>query len=191
MLKCSAIVLALLLTIQAGVLPVWASEETETVETENALLPEGTEEVFPEEETEELLPEEGTEEVFPEEETEESVGQEPDTEEGTSAGDSTELFMEEIPEEETTAPADDTAAAADDAFAVADDTAAAEKLKEELSKNGNGVTQYVNDEDQKIKTTVWVKGVTPPDISEFIKCDPLVAGAERNVYRPVSGAVPG
>lgn len=152
MLKCSAIVLALLLTIQAGVLPVWASEETETVETETA-----------------LLPEEGTEEVFPEEETEESVGQEPDTEEGTSAGDSTELSMEEIPEEEAAAAADDAFAAADDTAAAADDAFAAEKLKEELSKNGNEVTQYVNDEDQKIKTTVWVKGVTPPDISEFIK----------------------
>lgn len=38
-----------------------------------------------------------------------------------------------------------------------------DKIKEELSKNGNKVTQYVNDEDKKLKTIVWTKGVhTPP-----------------------------
>lgn len=46
---------------------------------------------------------------------------------------------------------------------------AAKKLQEEFSKNGNAVTQYVNDEDRKLKTTVWAKGITPPQMSEFQK----------------------
>lgn len=35
-------------------------------------------------------------------------------------------------------------------------------LKGELSKNGNIVTEYENDEDKKIKTVLWAKGVKPP-----------------------------
>lgn len=35
-------------------------------------------------------------------------------------------------------------------------------LKDELSKNGNVVTEYVNDEDNKTKTILWAKGIKPP-----------------------------
>lgn len=35
-------------------------------------------------------------------------------------------------------------------------------LKDELSKNGNVVTEYVNDEDKQTKTILWAKGITPP-----------------------------
>lgn len=36
------------------------------------------------------------------------------------------------------------------------------KIKEELSSKGNLVTQYINQEDNKLKTIVWVKGINPP-----------------------------
>lgn len=46
-----------------------------------------------------------------------------------------------------------------------------DKIKEELSKNGNEVTQYINEEDKKLKTIVWTKGINPPKMggvdSEF------------------------
>lgn len=49
----------------------------------------------------------------------------------------------------------------------------AESLVEALSQNGNAVTQYVNEEDQKLKTIVWAKGITPPKMggpdSDFVK----------------------
>ncbi len=35
-------------------------------------------------------------------------------------------------------------------------------LKDELSKNGNVVTEYINDEDNEKKTIIWAKGITPP-----------------------------
>lgn len=35
-------------------------------------------------------------------------------------------------------------------------------LKDELSKNGNVVTEYVNDEDKQTKTILWAKGIKPP-----------------------------
>ncbi len=48
-----------------------------------------------------------------------------------------------------------------------------DKIKEELSKNGNVVTQYTNEEDKKLKTIVWTKGIDPPKMggtdSEFRK----------------------
>lgn len=48
-----------------------------------------------------------------------------------------------------------------------------DKIKEELSKNGNVVTQYTNEEDKKLKTIVWAKGINPPKMggkdSEFRK----------------------
>lgn len=48
-----------------------------------------------------------------------------------------------------------------------------DKIKEELSQNGNVVTQYTNDEDGKIKTIIWAKGINPPKMggtdSEFRK----------------------
>ena len=48
-----------------------------------------------------------------------------------------------------------------------------DKIKEELSKNGNVVTQYTNEEDKKLKTIVWTKGINPPKMggtdSEFRK----------------------
>lgn len=167
-LRCSALVLALLLTVQTGVLPVWASEEPETAETETALLQEETEEVFPEEETEEVLPEEETEEVFPEEETEASAVEEDVTEDDMSVDvvDGSEKDAAEV-----------------GVRASAEDAAAAERLKEELSKNGNPVTQYVNDEDHRIKTTVWAKGITPPEMSAFIKEEDEVQGAKYVTYR--------
>ena len=37
-----------------------------------------------------------------------------------------------------------------------------ERLKEEFSKNENVVTEYVNEEDGKLKTIIWTKGITPP-----------------------------
>ena len=167
-LRCSALVLALLLSVQTGVLPVWASEEPETVETETAPLQKETEEVFQEEATEELLPEEGTEEVFPQEETEESVSEEDVTEDDMSADyvDGSEKDAAEV-----------------GVRASAEDVADAERLKEELSKNGNPVTQYVNDEDHRIKTTVWAKGITPPEMSAFIKEEDEVQGAKYVTYR--------
>lgn len=46
-------------------------------------------------------------------------------------------------------------------------------IKEELSKNGNIVTQYTNEDDKKLKTIVWAKGINPPKMggedSEFRK----------------------
>lgn len=48
-----------------------------------------------------------------------------------------------------------------------------DRIKEELSQNGNVVTQYTNEEDGKIKTIVWTKGINPPKMggtdSEFRK----------------------
>lgn len=48
-----------------------------------------------------------------------------------------------------------------------------DKIKEELSQNGNVVTQYTNEEDGKIKTILWTKGINPPKMggtdSEFSK----------------------
>lgn len=35
-------------------------------------------------------------------------------------------------------------------------------LKDELSQNGNVVTEYVNEEDHQPKTILWAQGVTPP-----------------------------
>lgn len=37
-----------------------------------------------------------------------------------------------------------------------------QRLKEEFSKNENVVTEYVNEEDGKLKTIIWTKGITPP-----------------------------
>lgn len=48
-----------------------------------------------------------------------------------------------------------------------------DKIKEELSQNGNVVTQYKNEEDGKLKTIIWTKGINPPKMggtdSEFRK----------------------
>lgn len=49
--------------------------------------------------------------------------------------------------------------------AVSEETAdltSSVSLKGELSKNGNNVTEYVNDEDKQLKTILWAKGITPP-----------------------------
>ncbi len=50
---------------------------------------------------------------------------------------------------------------------IAYDAEAAENLKKEFSRNGNHVTQYENEEDKQLKTIVWAKGVTPPDMKSF------------------------
>lgn len=59
-------------------------------------------------------------------------------------------------------------------------TAQADSLVEKLSQNGNVVTQYVNQEDQKLKTIVWAKGITPPNMggenSDFIREETYVQG---------------
>lgn len=35
-------------------------------------------------------------------------------------------------------------------------------MRMELMRNGNPVTEYVNDEDHKLKTIIWAQGITPP-----------------------------
>ncbi len=53
-------------------------------------------------------------------------------------------------------------------------------IKNELEKNGNVVTQYTNQEDKKLKTILWTKGVTPPkmggDNSDFKRIETPVNG---------------
>ncbi len=53
-------------------------------------------------------------------------------------------------------------------------------IKEELSKNGNIVTQYTNEEDKKLKTIVWAKGINPPKMggsdSEFRRIPTYMGG---------------
>lgn len=39
-----------------------------------------------------------------------------------------------------------------------------DRLAEELSQNGNPVTRYINQDDQKEKTIIWTRGITPPTI---------------------------
>ncbi len=78
-----------------------------------------------------------------------------------------------------------------EAPAQAFDEEAAKNLEDELSKNGNAVTQYVNEEDQKLKTIVWAKGITPPQITDFKK-DKFNIGTEQYVtyqtpYQPGKG----
>ena len=55
-----------------------------------------------------------------------------------------------------------------------------DKIKEELSQNGNEVTQYVNEEDKKLKTIVWTKGINPPKMggadSEFRRIPTYMGG---------------
>ena len=43
-------------------------------------------------------------------------------------------------------------------------TESSNQLKEELSRNGNVVTEYTNEEDGRLKTIVWVQGITPPQM---------------------------
>lgn len=54
------------------------------------------------------------------------------------------------------------------------------KIKEELSQNGNEVTQYINEEDKKLKTIVWTKGINPPKMggsdSEFRRIPTYMGG---------------
>ncbi len=57
------------------------------------------------------------------------------------------------------------------AFAASQDTAApatssstTSSLKDELSKNGNVVTEYINEEDHLPKTILWTQGITPPQM---------------------------
>ena len=58
-------------------------------------------------------------------------------------------------------------------IASAADVAESRSLKDDFSKNGNVVTEYVNDEDKETKTIIWAKGIEPPKIggenSEFKK----------------------
>lgn len=57
-------------------------------------------------------------------------------------------------------------------FAASEDTSD-DSLKRGLSRNGNVVTEYVNDEDHRPKTIIWANGITPPkmggDDSQFEK----------------------
>lgn len=71
-----------------------------------------------------------------------------------------------------------------EAPAQAFDEEAAKNLEDELSKNGNVVTQYVNEEDQKLKTIVWAKGITPPEMGTFVKeSDSGSGGAQYITYK--------
>ena len=71
-----------------------------------------------------------------------------------------------------------------EAPAQAFDEEAAKNLEDELSKNGNAVTQYVNEEDQKLKTIVWAKGITPPEMGTFVKeSDSGSGGAQYITYK--------
>lgn len=69
---------------------------------------------------------------------------------------------------------------------------AAKKIREEFSQNGNHVTQYENEEDKKIKTIIWASGVTPPEMTDFIKEKTPSTGNPRYVvykalYQPGNG----
>ena len=69
---------------------------------------------------------------------------------------------------------------------------AAKKIREEFSQNGNHVTQYENEEDKKIKTIIWASGVTPPEMTDFIKEKTPSTGSPRYVvykapYQPGNG----
>lgn len=53
-------------------------------------------------------------------------------------------------------------AAPDEESTLAVSHVGASSLRDELSKNGNVVTEYVNDEDKQLKTIIWAKGIEPP-----------------------------
>lgn len=62
---------------------------------------------------------------------------------------------------------------------IAYDVEAAENLRKEFSRNGNHVTQYENEDDKQLKTIVWAKGVTPPDMKDFVKEEVLGSGGAK------------
>ena len=138
MIKYIAMLLAAVLVFDTGVSPVYASEtaQAEPVLEENIVVTEETEAPA------EPAPEENvivTEEI----ETQETEKENAAVAEETKASAETETDLGVQP-------------------AQAFDEEAAKNLEAELSQNGNVVTQYVNEEDQKLKTIVWAKGVTPP-----------------------------
>ncbi len=63
----------------------------------------------------------------------------------------------------------------------------AENLKQEFSKNGNKVTQYVNQEDGKTKTIIWTQGIEPPIMSndntnQFVRKEEVSNGEKFVTY---------
>ena len=62
---------------------------------------------------------------------------------------------------------------------IAYDVEAAENLRKEFSRNGNHVTQYENEDDKHLKTIVWAKGVTPPEMKDFVKEEVLGSGGAK------------
>ena len=168
MIKYIAMLLAAVLVFETGVSPVYASEtaQAEPVLEENIVVTEETEAPA------EPAPEENvivTEEI----ETQETEKENAAVAEETKASAETETDLGVQP-------------------AQAFDEEAAKNLEAELSQNGNVVTQYVNEEDQKLKTIVWAKGVTPPEMTDFIKEEDSGSGGTNYItykalYQPNKG----
>lgn len=186
--KYSSILVAFVLIFKAGILPIYAAGNMEQLEAETVIE---QEEIEKEAEDETIVESETTEAEIEGEISTESAASEGMIEEDTSVEEnipedmtkediSTEdAVLENDIQEEILAPGDEKIDQVEDASTedvieaaiepLAYDADAAKKLEDELSKNGNKVTQYVNEEDQKLKTIVWAKGVTPPEMSDFIK----------------------
>lgn len=49
------------------------------------------------------------------------------------------------------------------------DNNSAQKLKDELSKAGNKVTQYYNEDEKETRTVLWTNGIEPPAHSSFVR----------------------
>lgn len=162
MLKYIAILLAAVLVFETRVSPVYALETApaEPVPEENIIV---TEEIEAPP-TPEPVPEEN---VIVTEEIEAPVKKQETEKENVAVADETKA-SEEMETDLGVQPTQ--------AF----DEETAKNLEDELSQNGNVVTQYVNEEDQKLKTIVWAKGVTPPNMNDFIK-DKSNVGTEQYV----------
>ncbi len=69
---------------------------------------------------------------------------------------------------------------------VISSAASGRSLQDELSKNGNMVTEYVNQEDNETKTIVWAKGVIPPKMgdedSDFVRTELATASGTYVTY---------
>ena len=191
--------LALAITFESSVLPIYALgdidrlAETETFNqdemdqtvgeqdtTTGEVVPEDTPEG--EEPLEDAVPEdtpegeEPLEDVVPEDTPEGEEPLEDAVPEDTPEGDQS---LGDIPLEEEVLQEQIEEKLQAEIQPIAYDVEAAEKLKKEFSRNGNHVTQYENEDDKQLKTIVWAKGVTPPDIKSFKREEVLGSGGAK------------
>ena len=182
--------MALVIIFQSSILPIYAAVNIDRLAETATFNQDGTDQTIEEQDTTtgDAVPEDTTEGDQPSEDIplEEEVPQEQaeDTTEGDQPSEDIPL-EEEVPQEQTEEeklqaeiqPEEQKLQA--EIQPIAYDVEAAENLRKEFSRNGNHVTQYENEDDKQLKTIVWAKGVTPPEMKDFVKEEVLGSGGAK------------